>query len=62
MIGRGETPMLERAFPLPSQRHDREPTIHRSVLTSAMVRYLTERLGRILSAVGAFFASGGALS
>lgn len=54
--------MLERAFPLPSQRHDREPTIHRSVLTSAMVRYLTERLGRILSAVGAFFASGGALS
>ena len=54
--------MLERAFPLPSQRHDEEQAIGRSVRTNAIVGYLTERLARIVSAVGAFFASGGALS
>jgi hypothetical protein len=56
--------MLERALPLRSQQiaHDEDQTTDRSVRTGAFVRDLAERLARMLRAVGAFFAAGGALS
>jgi len=56
--------MLERALLLRNQevaRGQNEPT-HRSVRTSAVLRDLARRMTRILRAVGAFFAAGGAMS
>jgi hypothetical protein len=64
MIGCGETAMLERALPLPHQEimHDGDHTARRPVSTSAHLHDLARRLARMLQAVGAFFAAGGALS
>jgi hypothetical protein len=64
MIGRGETPMLERALPLSHQEivHGEDHRARQSVSISARLHDLIERLAHILRAVGAFFAAGGALS
>ena len=56
--------MLERALPLSHQEivHGKDHRARQSVSISARLHDLIERLARILRAVGAFFAAGGALS
>jgi hypothetical protein len=64
MIRRGETSMFERALPLPHREiaHGERPAAHRPPSASPVVHDVAARLLRMLRAIGAFFAAGGALS
>ena len=64
MTGRGDPPMLERALPLPHPEiaHGQDRAARRSMYAGAILHNVARHLTRVLRAVGAFFAAGGALS
>ena len=56
--------MLERALPLPHPEiaHGQDRAARRSMYAGAILHDVARHLTRVLRAVGAFFAAGGALS